>query len=145
MPTTIKTEIIIQATPERVWLLLSQFDNYPEWNPFIKSVQGEVKVGNTITVRIQSSASKEMTFKPKILVLETNKELSWLGHFLFRGLFDGAHTFVLTDNGNGTTLFRQQETFRGILVPLFKKQLDTYTRKGFMAMNQKLKELSELP
>jgi hypothetical protein len=139
----IKTEILIHATPEKVWAILTNFENYPNWNPFIKSIKGEVKVGNKITARIEPPQGKGMTFKPKVLTFEPQKELSWLGHLLFAGLFDGKHKFELIDNGNGTTTFKQSEKFKGILVPFFKKSLDNKTKKGFEEMNQKLKELAE--
>jgi hypothetical protein len=138
----IKTEILIQASPEKVWSILSDFDNYNKWNPFIKSIKGQVAVGNKISVRIEPPESKGMTFKPKVLTFETDKKLRWIGHFLFTGLFDGEHTFQLIDNGNGTTTFKQSEHFKGILVPLFKKSLKN-TEKGFNLMNQKLKEMAE--
>ncbi len=144
MAKEIKTEILINASPEKVWTLLTNFENYPNWNPFITSIKGVVKVGQKITVRIEPPEAKGMTFKPKILTFETNKQLSWLGHLGFPGLFDGAHKFVLVDNGNGTTTFRQSEIFKGILVPLFKKQLDYNTKKGFEAMNEKLKIMAEI-
>jgi hypothetical protein len=140
----IKTEILINATPEKVWSIFINFDNYPNWNPFIKSIKGNVKIGNTITARIEPPEAKGMTFKPKILSYETNKELSWLGHLLFKGIFDGEHKFELFDHGNGKITFSQSEKFKGILVLLFKKQLENNTRKGFEQMNIKLKELAEL-
>jgi len=144
MAKEIKTEILINATPEKVWSILTNFDNYPNWNPFIKSINGDVKVGNIITARIEPPEATGMTFKPRILTFETNKELSWIGHLLFTGLFDGKHKFELLDNGNGTTTFNQSESFKGILVPLFKKMLDINTINGFDAMNKRLKELAEL-
>ena len=143
MSKEIKTEILIMATPEKVWAILTDFSNYPNWNPFIKSIKGEVKAGNRITARIEPPDAKGMTFKPKILTYETNKELRWLGHLLFAGLFDGEHKFELIDNGNGTTTFKQSEKFNGILVSLFKTQLDNNTKRGFEEMNNKLKELAE--
>ncbi|MFM9836690.1 MAG: SRPBCC family protein [Cyclobacteriaceae bacterium] len=143
MAKEIKTDILINATPDKVWAILTDFSNYPNWNPFIKSIKGEVKVGSKITARIEPPEGNGMTFKPRVLTFETNKELSWLGHLLFAGLFDGEHKFELIDNGNGTTTFRQSEKFRGILVPLFKKQLDHNTKKGFEEMNKKVKELAE--
>lgn len=85
-----------------------------------------------------------MTFKPKVLTLIKNKELSWLGHLLFPGLFDGKHQFQLIDNGDGTTTFIQSEEFKGLLVSFFKKKLNTNTRNGFIEMNKKLKELAEI-
>ena len=143
MAIEIKTEILINAQPEKVWAILTNFKSYPNWNPFIKSIIGDVKVGNKITARIEPPKAKGMTFKPKVLTFETNKELKWLGHLLFAGLFDGEHKFELIDNGNGTTTFKQSEKFAGILVPLFKNQLDDNTKKGFEEMNSKLKELVE--
>ncbi len=126
----IESEILIQATPEKVWGVLTDFAYYPDWNPFIKSIEGEVKVGNKITASIEQAESKAMTFKPTILTFETNKELSWIGHLLFTGLFDGEHKFELIDNGNGTTTFKQSEKFKGILVPFFKNQLDNNTKRA---------------
>jgi hypothetical protein len=143
MAKEIKTEILINATPEKVWTILTNFDNYPNWNPFIKSIKGEVKVGKKITVRIEPPNAKGMTFKPRVLVFIANKELRWLGHLLFAGLFDGEHKFELVDNGNGTTTFIQSEKFKGILEPLFKKTININTKNGFALMNEKLKERAE--
>jgi hypothetical protein len=143
MAKEIKTEILINASPENVWAILTNFNNYPNWNLFIKSVKGKVKVGKKIIVRIEPPNAKGMTFKPSILVFNVNKELRWLGHLLFAGLFDGEHKFVLIDNGNGTTTFIQSEKFKGILVPLFKKMINVNTKNGFVLMNEKLKVKAE--
>lgn len=143
MAKEIKTEILIHATAEKVWSILTDFDNYPNWNPFIKSIKGEVKAGNTIVVKIAPPDAKPMTFKPKVLTYDTNKELKWLGHFLITGIFDGEHRFALIDHGNGTITFIQSEKFNGVLVPFFKKPLEYNTKRGFEEMNLKLKELAE--
>ncbi len=143
MAKEIKTEILINASPEKVWAILTDFQNYPNWNPFIKSITGNVAVGNIIVARLEPPEASGMTFKPKVLQFDKNKKFRWLGHLLFPGLFDGEHQFELIDNGNGTTTFIQSEKFNGIFVPLFKKMLDVNTKNGFVLMNEKLKELSE--
>ena len=142
-PKEIKTEITITTSPEKAWTILTNFNDYPNWNPFIKSIKGTVEKGKKITVYIEQPGSKGMTFKPKVLALEVNKEFRWQGHLLFPGLFDGEHIFEISDNGNGSITFTQREQFKGILVPLFKKMLDNNTKKGFQLMNEKLKELAE--
>lgn len=134
MTKQIKTAITINASKERIWEVLIDFENYPKWNPFIKSVAGDLKVGSNIIVKLQG-----MTFKPIILTLNKNSEIQWLGHLWFKGLFDGVHKFKLTDNGNGTTNFEQSESFSGILVKLFSKSLDKDTKNGFRQMNEGLK------
>ena len=135
----IKTSILIQATPQKVWSILTNFAAYPNWNPFITSISGEVVEGQNIKASIGG-----MSFKPKILVAKKNEELRWLGKLFISGLFDGEHIFKLEDLGNGTVNFRQEEKFAGILVSLFSKKLDTDTRAGFELMNEKLKELAEV-
>jgi len=143
MPKEINTEITINAKPEKVWAILTDFENYPNWNPFIKSLSGKVAVGKKINARLQPPGAKGMSFTPTVLAFDKNKEFRWLGHLLFKGLFDGEHKFELIDNGNDTTTLKQSEKFNGVLIPLFKKMLDTNTVDGFNLMNQKLKELAE--
>lgn len=140
MAKEIKTEIRINASAEKVWAILMDFENYPIWNPFITSIKGEVEKGNTITVRIAPPKGKAMTFEPKIIEKTKNKELRWIGRLLFKGLFDGEHKFELKDNNDGTTLFIQSERFSGILISMLNIE---NTKNGFVAMNQKLKELAE--
>ncbi len=134
----INTQITINASPEKVWAVLTNYANYPAWNPLIKSLTGEVKVGNKIKVVIDA-----MTFKPTVLSFETNKEFTWLGHLLFPGLFDGNHIFKLIDNGDGTTTFIHSEKFKGILLGLLKKKLENESKPNFILMNEKLKEEAE--
>lgn len=134
----IETEIVINASPERVWIILMDVERYGTWNPFIKSITGEINVGNKIKV-----VAGDMTFRPRVLTVDPDHKFSWKGKLLFGGFFNGKHTFELIDNGNGTTRFRQYESFTGMFVPFFKKRLDTETRSGFESMNKKLKELAE--
>lgn len=143
MSKEIKTSILINASPELVWAVLTDFNNYPNWNPFIKSIKGQPVAGQKIIARMEPPEAQEMTFKPTVLAFEANKEFRWLGHLLFPGLFDGEHIFELIDNKNGTTTFHQSEKFGGILVPLFRKMLDVNTVNGFKLMNEALKERAE--
>jgi hypothetical protein len=135
----IYTEIVIKATPEKVWKILSDFANYPNWNPFIKSISGELVEGKPLAVLMHPPGGSAMKFTPIVLKADKNKEFRWLGKMFFKGLFDGEHIFELKDNGDGTTTFVHHEQFKGILLPLLKNMLNTNTRPGFEAMNQALK------
>ena len=139
MKKQISTDILIRATPDQVWDVLTDFKSYPEWNPFIKSIEGEIAPGNQIAVRIEPPNASPMVFKPVVLACKVNNELRWKGKLLIPGLFDGEHTFQLRDNKDGTTTFIQSENFSGLLVRLFSKMLDNNTLEGFRQMNQALK------
>ena len=138
MATSIQTQIVIQAPKEKVWQVLMDFEKYPDWNPFILSITGEAKTGCKIAVKFE-----EMTFKPKVKIVEENSTFEWLGHLLIPGIFDGRHRFELIDNGDGTTTFKQSENFKGILVLLIKKKLVRDFQPKFEAMNEALKKRVE--
>lgn len=139
----LRTEIEINAPPERVWQLLTDFASFPQWNPFIRRASGKPRKGAQLQVHLQPSGAKGMTFRPKVLKAEPNRELRWLGHFLIPGLFDGEHIFTIEPLGAGRVRFVQRELFTGILVPLFARWLSKDTRRGFEEMNLALKLRAE--
>ncbi|GAB5416888.1 MAG: SRPBCC domain-containing protein [Crocinitomicaceae bacterium] len=134
----LETSIIINADLETVWNTFINFEAYPAWETFIKSVKGDMKVGARLEAEITG-----MTFRPTVQIFEEKKELTWLGKLWFSGIFDGRHTFRFSENEDGTTTFSHSEKFRGILVPLMKKKLKTDILEGFEHFNRTLKEKAE--
>jgi hypothetical protein len=139
----IKTEIEIGSTPERVWSILLDFSTHPEWNPFIRSIAGDPKPGERLTVLLQPQGGRGMTFRPTVLAATPDRELRWLGRFILPGIFDGEHYFQIIPLAPGRVRFIHGERFSGVLVPLAKSSLERGTRAGFMAMNEALKARAE--
>jgi hypothetical protein len=140
----IHTEIEINSSAARVWHVLIDCAAYPEWNPFVRRLEGELRVGARPRVTIQPPAGKAMTFRPIVLTAEANCELRWLGHLWVPGLFDGEHAFAIEPLGEQRVRFIQRERFHGLLVPILAKMLDRDVRRGFEEMNRALKLRSEL-
>jgi hypothetical protein len=132
----IATAIDIAAAPAAVWAVLMDFAAYPDWNPFIRRLQGAARVGARLEVTVQPPGSREMTFKPTVLAVEPGRDLRWRGRVLMPGLFDGEHSFRLEPTASGCR-FHHGETFSGLLVPLFGGML-AKTERGFEAMNAAL-------
>ena len=139
----LETQIEIEAPVERIWLLLTDFSSYPRWNPFVRSIEGTLAVGQSLNVFIQPPGASGMRFRPTVLTVQHSRELRWKGKVLLPGLFDGEHYFKLEVKPEGGVTFRQGETFSGILVPLFRGSLDGATKQGFVAMNEALKHEAE--
>jgi hypothetical protein len=137
------SEIEIDAPAKRVWRMLTDFASYPQWNPFIRTISGQPTKGERLEVRIEPPGGRGMTFKPKVLTAEPNRELRWLGHLLVPGLFDGEHSFIIQPLEENRVRFVQREAFKGVLVPLFARSLDENTQRGFEEMNRALKERAE--
>jgi len=138
-----ESEREIEAPPEVVWRVLTDFAGYPEWNPFIVRIAGDLAVGQVLDLTIQPPGRRAMTFRPKVLRCEPDSEFRWLGHFLVPGLFDGEHAHLLEAIEAGRTRYSQSEAFRGLLVPLTGSLLAA-TQQGFDAMNTALKARAEL-
>lgn len=138
MAKILHTQIEINTSTQEVWKILMKTNEYPQWNPFVSSIKGELKVGEDIEVELPG-----MKFKPKVVSLIENQEFKWLGHLFVKGLFDGKHQFILQKITETKTLFIHKEEFKGALVPLFKKMIEGKTKDGFMAMNLALKKECE--
>jgi hypothetical protein len=138
----LRTEIEIGAPAERVWQILTDFASYPEWNPFVRSINGEVKEGAQLEVYLQPSGARGMTFRPTVLKAEPSRQFSWLGHLFISGLFDGEHAFEI-EQLEDRVRFVQRESFRGLLAPLLLRMLENDTRRGFEEMNAALKSRAE--
>ena len=138
----IRTEIVIQSNYKRVWETLTNFERQAEWNPFIVSLSGKRSVGAQWDVTVKPPNGSEMSFRPIVSAFDENKELRWKGKFLVKGIFDGEHYFVLSKESETQTRLIHGEKFSGLLVSLAGGMLRN-TEKGFLAMNEALKEECE--
>ena len=138
----IRDHIDIDAPPERVWAIITDFDSFPQWNPFVKQISGRPEEGSKLDVRIAPPGKRGMRFKPTVVTADRNRELAWLGHVGIPGVFDGEHHFEIQDLGGGRARFIQREVFKGVLVGLMGGTLDQ-TLEGFRHMNQALKQRAE--
>ena len=139
----IRKEIEINASAERVWHILTDFVAFPQWNPFIREIQGELKVGGKLDVYLQPSGQRGMRFHPVVLAVEPSRELCWLGRLWgIPKLFDGEHSFTIERLGTNRVRFVQQELFTGILVSPLSSTLSGAER-SFVEMNEALKTLAE--
>ncbi|MEW9549504.1 SRPBCC family protein [Nonomuraea sp. NPDC050783] len=134
----ITSSIDIAASPEQVWDVLVDFAGYSTWNPFIREGAGQAVVGETLVLKMYPENGKPMTFRPRVLEAERGRTLKWLGRFVLPGLFDGAHSFVLTATPQGTHLV-QSEAFKGLLVPFLGSMIEG-TSRNFARLNEALKQ-----
>jgi len=135
---TIQTQIEINAPARKVHDVLYKFDDYPKWNPFIVKVDGDVKVGNEVTVAVKLSSGDKAG---KTTIDEaSDRRLAWTGGLAVPGVFRGAHEFVIEEAGPNKTIFKQNEKMSGAAVPLLDKEA---VKAGFEEMNKALKAQAE--
>jgi hypothetical protein len=139
----IHTSVDVDAPPERVWEVLTDFEQYAEWNPFARVV-GRPNVGAHLNVELTPPNGRSMRFRPEVTVVESEREFRWLGHLFVPGLFDGEHRYVLEplDDGSRTRL-THAERFSGVFAGLLLRFVGDDTEAGFRQMNESLKRRAE--
>ena len=139
----LSTHIDIDAPPEHVWDVLTDFDRYHEWNPFARVV-GRPTRNARLHVELTPPGGRTMRFRPTVTCVEEDHELRWLGHLWRPGVFDGEHRFVLEPlDGGARTSVTHAETFTGALSPVVWRFIGARTERGFEAMNAALKRRVE--
>jgi hypothetical protein len=108
----IADSIKIAATPENVWAVLADLNDYPKWHPSYQSVTGQLAVGSTLTIRTTSpNTGNPITLRVKVLAVEPGSELTWASKLL--GITTIKRRFLLRSADGGTDL-TQAGTYRGL-------------------------------
>lgn len=141
----ILTETLIEAEPEHVWRVLTEFSSYPEWNPMLPEASGELVAGARLELHFEQENGRRRTFRPKLVVVEPCRELRWLGNPGVPGLLESQHYFLIEPPVEGRCRLEHGMVFYGMLVPILGSRLELSTRGPFEAMNMALKERSESP
>jgi hypothetical protein len=142
MKKNIRTEIEINASPEKVWQILSDFEKFSVWNPFVIKVSGKPKVGEVLQIEVQLPESRLSKFMPTVLKAEPNKELRWVGTMSLNA-FRGEHFYKIEPLSDNKIRFVHGEHFSGWLVRLIWLFIGKQTEKGFQIMNEALKKEAE--
>ncbi len=136
----IEQEVEIAAPPEDVWRVLTDFAAYPDWNPYVLRLEGDLTPGGTVALTIaQDNWSKPLTVHPTIVTLNPPRELAWHGSALITGFQETDHYFRLKPLGANRTRLRHGEEFRGWRASRIDyEEHHRHTRAAFHAMNEAL-------
>jgi hypothetical protein len=133
-----RNEIEIQATPEQVWKVLTDLNEYADWNPLLYRAKGQVRAGAKVELSART-ASNDMNFNCSVTRVEPKREFAWKFHVILPFLFRGEHIFRIEPVGERRVRFIDREIFKGLLVPLQAKDLETNAKDGMVAMGEALK------
>jgi demethylmenaquinone methyltransferase / 2-methoxy-6-polyprenyl-1,4-benzoquinol methylase len=141
---TISAEVEVDAPPERVWAVLTDFSSYREWNPFMFSVEGEAEVGAHLRIAMQRRGGMVLRFRARVLTADPPHELAWVGEGpsgYWPGLIRGERRVIVSRLEDERSLMRMQTTFSGLLSPAMG-WLERYL-EAFQEMEAALKSRAE--
>ena len=133
----LKTEVIINASKESIWKVLTDFPKYSEWNSFMVSIEGPLKVGGKLR-NVMVLEEKEQVFNPRITKIIEYKQLEWIGSLPI-GLFNGRHYFIIEEISNGQCKLIHGEIFTGWLHKMIMNKIGEKTLERFLEWNEAFK------
>lgn len=114
----------IAAAPETIWAILTNASAYPEWDPGVERIEGQIAPGEKITAYTKLSPGR--AFPVTVTGFEPSRKMIWASGMPL-GLFKGERTFTLAPQSQGTTTFTLREEFSGPLLPLIGRSIPNMT------------------
>jgi hypothetical protein len=116
-----RVEVNIRAKAQRLWSLLTDARNFPQWNSTVTRIEGQIREGERLRLHVPGT---ERTFAPRVSGVVANERMTWTGGFA--PLFKGVRTFELKPRGDGSTDFAMAERFSGLMLPLVKGKMPDF-------------------
>jgi hypothetical protein len=135
-PVRSSAEIDIDAPLQVVWDVLTGFENWPDWNPDVKSMSFPGPLAPGSEFRWKAGPGTIVSTLERI---EPPRYIAWRGRTL---TINAYHEWWLEPHGDGTFV-RTQESFYGLLARLFRRPLQKTLDRSFEVALERLKHESE--
>jgi hypothetical protein len=136
-PVKARESIQMEATPQNVWEILSDINNWHKWNSDVKhaKLNGELKARTTFNWNNGGN-----NIKSTLHTVTPHKELGWSGKAF--GAF-AIHNFTLSDV-EGKTELLVEESMEGFLMRLFRGYMQNTLNHSINKWLTQLKEAAEM-
>ncbi len=131
------TEVVIEAEPEQVWEVLTDFEAMPEWSSTLQGVSGELEDGGEgVAVYLNEGVATEF---PHVLSWDDGHSFSWSDEIAFApGIVDD-HRFIVHSTDGDSTLFVQTDQLTGDNADLPAPLLAELLTGSYSLFNQEFK------
>jgi hypothetical protein len=134
------TSIVINCSSQKLWTELTNFNDYPQWNPIVGELEGKMKEGEKISTYI---VPLKRTFYPILLSYKENNELVWQGTQGAKFLMAGKHYYQLKAISENQTELLHGEYFTGLFSHFIPSSLLKRMETAFEQHNILLKQRIE--
>jgi hypothetical protein len=138
--TTVDEELVVHAPRQLVWRLLTDFDGYETWNPYITAASGSARTDRTIHLRLETRSQEPSEVDCDVQSVVERRKLQWRCRTYLPGVLDREHGFWVLPLRPGSVRLVYHGRWEGLLVPF----VDLDDRKsGYLRMARALKERAE--
>lgn len=141
----VEVETNIEANSDKVWSIISDFDNWNYWHK-----NSEMKDVELITI---NNLPKILKFNISNIPLKINlsrvditegESISWIGFLPFtQTLLSGERNFKVISRSDICCTLIQTETFHGLISRFVQKRLSIKYKRNYESLNQNIKLIAE--
>jgi uncharacterized protein YndB with AHSA1/START domain len=140
----VRTTVMIAASIERVWDILTDLDRYELWHPSMELIDlprgDELAPGTILHLRTNRGKPTEVAFDVTVTEVTKPSVLAWEGGE--PQVFFGRHRWVLTTEGEGTRLL-DEEAFTGAMAAAVLTEHRETLQATYAASGMALKAAAE--
>ena len=130
----------MHANPDKIWESLTNFSEYPDWNPYIIEASGELAKGKKWEWKLQLATGHPFAAYPKVQTIKEGEKLVVLTKLYFSGFLDVEHCFELEAGSNHRVTLNYYQTWKGFLRNSMHKKLGPETEEAMDGMLKALKK-----
>ncbi len=134
----------INASPKKVYSIITDFENYSKWNPWIIAADGLPEEGRLIHIKAKMG-DRIMNLRHRILTLKPDTEFRWCDVGLFTLFAYGERARFIERLENGHVTYRVDLSVTGPAQWMVKLLYGRYLKAGLRDEARALKDLAEKP
>lgn len=135
--------VTINAPADLVWRVLTDFEQYPEWNPFTVRAESSLKLGEPVVLYIPRGKSlMKQTFV--LEVFNPPREIAWrLPKMLHKAVFSAYRTQQIEALDDDRCTYVTRDTFDGWIAGMIYRSQGPWVARNFEKLAAALKARAE--
>jgi hypothetical protein len=138
----VEHRIGVQAPAEVIWQVIHDLNRWSTWNPLYPKAAGEIRIGGTLELTLALAGAEAREIRPVVLDWVPNEQLHWK-LTMMGGLVKTTRYIEIEQLAEASCIVSNGEIFGGFLGNSVVRQMGGTIRRGFLAMNEALKEQAE--
>ena len=140
---TIRTDPVeVNASDELVWGVLTNKQEYCEWNPFTSKIQTDFKIGSPVHLLVRMGPAK-FRITEILCAFEKPRLIAWEKKFGARWLLFAKREQHIEPIGDSNCRYYNIDILTGLLAPIVYLCFSNYMRRGFRDVATGLKACME--
>jgi hypothetical protein len=139
----VSASVEIDAPPEQVWKILTEFDRYAEWNSFNVSMATTFEIGAAVRMEVALIGKRTQMQTEYITTLEPGAKVCWSMNQPPAWLLGATRCQLLEPLDGDRTRYTSDDLITGILAPVVMFIYGRAMQRGFEAVCCGLKRHAE--